>query len=192
MAKENANWITELVDSNPLPTDPVSEGNDHLQMIKTVLKNTFPGTSTSPLIPDQAGKNNKVLASDGTNTRWTSALNVEGTFSDATFNRYAETTKNLGAVSGATVINLDEDPNVIIMQNASICSLIISTSRPLDSGQFIQLTLLVNGGGVMDWPSGTQWANGVAPTPSSGWDVYTLVKFGTQTPWLGFSSVSFS
>ncbi len=191
MAKENANWITELVDANPLATDPVSEGNDHLQMIKTVLKNTFPGTSTSPLIPEQSGKKDKVLSSDGTNSKWTSVLNVEGTFSDATFNRYAETTKNLGAVNGTTVINLDENPNVIILQNETICNLIVNTSRPLDE-QFIQLTLLVDGGGFMDFPSGTQWANGVAPTPSSGWDVYTLVKFGEQTPWLGFSSVSFS
>ena len=191
MAKENANWITQLVDSNPLPTDPVSEGNDHLQMIKTVLKNTFPGSSTKALIPEQSGKNNKVLASDGTNTKWTSVLNVEGTFSDATFDRYAETTKNLGTVNGATPINLDTDPNVIIMKNETICSLIVSTTRPLDE-QFIQLTLFVDGGGFMDWPQGTQWANGVAPTPSNGWDVHTLVKFGTATPWLGFSSVSFS
>ena len=191
MAKENANWITELVDSNPLATDPVSEGNDHLQMIKTVLKNSFPGDSKQAMIPDPKGKNKKVLTSDGNNTKWTSILDVEGTFSDATFNRYAETTKNLGAVNGATVINMDEDPNVIIMQNETICSLLVSTSRPLDE-QFIQLTLFVDGAGVMDWPANTQWANGVAPTPSSGWDVYTLVKFGSQAPWLGFASVSFS
>lgn len=191
MAKENANWITELVDSNPLPSDPVSEGNDHLQMIKTVLKNSFPGDSTKAMIPDPKGKNNKVLASDGTNTKWTSVLDVEGKFSDATFNRYAETTSNLGAVSGTTVIDLDAKPNVIIMQNTTMCNLILSTSRPLDE-QFIQLTLLVDGGGFMDFPAGTQWANGVSPTPSDGWDVYTLVKFGTDTPWLGFASVSFS
>ena len=127
MAKENANWITELVDSNPLPSDPVSEGNDHLQMIKTVLKNSFPGDSTKAMILDPKGKNNKVLASDGTNTKWTSVLDVEGKFSDATFNRYAETTSNLGAVSGTTVIDLDAKPNVIIMQNTTMCNLILST-----------------------------------------------------------------
>lgn len=191
MAKENASWITQLVDANPTPDDPVSEGNDHLQMIKTVLKNSFPGTSTSAVVPDQSGNGGKVLTSDGTNTSWSSNINVSGEFTDVTFNRYAEKTKNLGSVSGSTSINLDSDANVVIMQNDSIANLIVTTNRPLDE-QFIQLTLLVSGSGVMDWPSGTQWANGVAPTPSTGWDVYTLIKFGTTTPWLGFSSVSFS
>lgn len=191
MAKENASWITQLVDANPTPDDPVSEGNDHLQMIKTVLKNSFPGTSTSAVVPDQSGNSGKVLTSDGTNTSWSSNLNVSGEFTDVTFNRYAEKTKNLGSVSGATFIDLDAEANVVIMDNDTMVSLIINTTRPLDE-QFIQLTLLVSGSGVMDWPSGTQWANGVAPTPSTGWDVYTLIRFGLATPWLGFASVSFS
>ena len=43
MALETAAWVTQFVDTNPTATDPVSQGDDHLRMIKTVLKNSFPG-----------------------------------------------------------------------------------------------------------------------------------------------------
>ena len=42
MALEAAQFISNLVATNPDPSDPVSEGDNHLQLIKRVLKNTFP------------------------------------------------------------------------------------------------------------------------------------------------------
>ena len=70
MAKETASWVTELVDTNPVVGDPVGEGDDHLRMIKTVLKNSFPSTSTAAIIPDMSGETNKYLQTDGTDASW--------------------------------------------------------------------------------------------------------------------------
>ena len=41
MALETANWVTQLVQTNPVDGDPVGEGDDHLRMVKTVLKIVF-------------------------------------------------------------------------------------------------------------------------------------------------------
>lgn len=42
MAIESAQYITQLVSTNPLSTDSVSQADDHLRMLKLVLQNTFP------------------------------------------------------------------------------------------------------------------------------------------------------
>ena len=38
MALESANYLNGLVDTNPASTDQVSQGDDHLRLIKKVLK----------------------------------------------------------------------------------------------------------------------------------------------------------
>lgn len=51
MALENAQYIPELVETNPAGSDPVSQGDDHLRMTKLAVKNSFPGfvgTQASP------------------------------------------------------------------------------------------------------------------------------------------------
>ena len=42
MALESASYIAQLNSSNPTSTDTVSQADDHLRLIKSVLKNTFP------------------------------------------------------------------------------------------------------------------------------------------------------
>lgn len=44
MGLETATYIADLVATNPIgPTDPKSQGDDHLRLLKSVLQNTFPG-----------------------------------------------------------------------------------------------------------------------------------------------------
>lgn len=42
MALESATYIAQLNNANPSSTDVVSQADDHLRLIKSVLKNTFP------------------------------------------------------------------------------------------------------------------------------------------------------
>ena len=42
MALETASYIAELVATNPLSSDPVGRGDDHLRLLKSVLQATFP------------------------------------------------------------------------------------------------------------------------------------------------------
>lgn len=73
MALESASWITQLVATNPVVGDPVGEGDDHLRMLKTVLQNSFPSSSTSAVIPNMSGQGGKYLYTDGTDTSWVEA-----------------------------------------------------------------------------------------------------------------------
>lgn len=52
MALESATYVSGLVTTNPSGSDSISQGDDHLRLIKTVLKNTFPNvsTATTPLV----------------------------------------------------------------------------------------------------------------------------------------------
>lgn len=42
MSIETANYVTELDLANPKPIDPISEGDNHIRLVKSVLKDTFP------------------------------------------------------------------------------------------------------------------------------------------------------
>ena len=53
MGLETGNYISALVKTNPLSSDNVSEGDDHLQLIKKILKQNFP-VGTNEVGPDQA------------------------------------------------------------------------------------------------------------------------------------------
>ena len=52
MGLETGNYISALVKTNPLSSDNVSEGDDHLQLIKKILKQNFP-VGTDSVGPDQ-------------------------------------------------------------------------------------------------------------------------------------------
>jgi hypothetical protein len=42
MSLETATYINQLDAANPLGSDPIASGDDHLRLIKSTLKNTFP------------------------------------------------------------------------------------------------------------------------------------------------------
>ncbi|MGZ5053312.1 MAG: hypothetical protein ACXWAT_00055 [Methylobacter sp.] len=52
MALETGNYINDLVITNPTSTDPKSAGDDHLRLIKTTIKNSFPNLVGS-ITPNQ-------------------------------------------------------------------------------------------------------------------------------------------
>ncbi len=47
MALETGNYVNDLVQTNPTASDPVSEGENHLQLIKKVLKQSFPSVDAA-------------------------------------------------------------------------------------------------------------------------------------------------
>lgn len=47
MPVESASYISDLVSANPLTTDQVAQGDDHLRLIKAVLQRTFPNLNGS-------------------------------------------------------------------------------------------------------------------------------------------------
>lgn len=66
MGLEVATYIADLVATNPLISDPVGQGDDHLRLLKSTVKNTFPnlGNRYARVIDTPLGYT--VLASDNT------------------------------------------------------------------------------------------------------------------------------
>lgn len=51
MGLETASFISQLDPANPDPTDLVSQGDDHIRMVKEVLQNNFPNLSAAAITP---------------------------------------------------------------------------------------------------------------------------------------------
>lgn len=75
MGLEVATYINGLVISNPAGTDDRSQGDDHIRMIKSVLKNTFPNiTGPINLTQDQINAILGNLVPVGIITMWSGAV----------------------------------------------------------------------------------------------------------------------
>ena len=73
MTVESANYIKDLNPLSPPGSDPVSEGDDQLRLIKSVLQESFPSDVNGPTIPDFAGMDGLFLKvkDDGSGFEWT-------------------------------------------------------------------------------------------------------------------------
>ena len=70
MGLETATYISQLVATNPTASDPVSQGDDHLQLIKDVLQKQFTTLGAAAVTTTAA----ELKLLDGKTT-----LDVEGT-----------------------------------------------------------------------------------------------------------------
>jgi len=211
MAKENASWITELVDTNPADNDPVSEGNDHIQMVKAVLKNSFPSASTNPVVPDMAGQGGKVLSTDGTDSSWEEALpsqtgnagkvlTTDGTneswgqlssagltnpflFGGVQLAGFSEAFNNFGTTSGTLSCDLSQYTTFNVNRSGAI---VISPTNV--SAGAVAFTFITTGTGAITHPSGTVWSNGVTPTLVGGTEIFTYITVNSGSVWYGFHS----
>ena len=51
MALESGTYIKDLVSTNPPGTDAISQGDDHLRLIKSTIQASFPSNTNSPTVP---------------------------------------------------------------------------------------------------------------------------------------------
>lgn len=77
MALESATYVNGLVITNPDPFDTKSQGDDHMRLIKRVLKNTFPNI-TGPITVSQERLNalgaNNILCFPGMIVMWSGTI----------------------------------------------------------------------------------------------------------------------
>src|SRR3972149_6447398 len=56
MGLEAASWVSDLTTTNPISSDLRSQGDDHIRLLKMVLKATFPNAGKAFYFPDTATK----------------------------------------------------------------------------------------------------------------------------------------
>ncbi len=93
MALESATYISGLVNTNPSGSDSISQGDDHLRLIKSVLKNTLPNadeaingihTGTTAPSPTTTGlvwfdtSNNLIKIRNEADSGWITLMASEG------------------------------------------------------------------------------------------------------------------
>lgn len=118
MGLESATYINGLVDTNPTTTDNANQGDNHLRLIKSVLKNTFPNLTgavtvsqtvlNTPYVPIAGGTiTGNIVASGGAqfvgNASTATTLQTARTINGVSFNGSANITFGTDAVAeGAT------------------------------------------------------------------------------------------
>lgn len=117
MALESASFISQLNVANPLSTDAVSQADDHLRLIKQVLKNTFPNLD-APVTATPGTLNTPIAA--GIIAMWSGAVGAvpsgwhlcDGTSGTPDLrDRFivgAGSTYSVGATGGAATVTLNE------------------------------------------------------------------------------------
>ena len=196
MALESTTYIDGLVTTNPTGTDPRSQGDDHLRLIKSTLRSTFPnvaGAMTAThtelnLIDGYTGTTAELNYNDiptlGTvEASKTVTADAVGITKKLKTQEQTEIVNAVGTVSTATAINFALG-NVVTAVLASGGSFTISNAPT--SGVYGKFKLiLTNGGTVADpWHSSVKFAGGTTPTlTTSGIDILTFETIDGGTNW---------
>ena len=196
MALESTTYIDGLVTTNPTGTDPRSQGDDHIRLVKSTLRYTFPNVSGAmtathtelKLIDGYTGTTAELNYNDiptlGTvEASKTVTADAVGITKKLKTQEQTEIVNAVGTVSGATAINFALG-NVATAVLASGGSFTISNAPT--SGIYGKFKLiLTNGGTVADpWHSSVKFAGGTTPTlTTSGIDILTFETIDGGTNW---------
>jgi hypothetical protein len=158
------------------------------------------GTSGFLQLADEAA--DRVITADGDGTGTAEAnltfdgnlLDVTGDLdvSDATFStRFHENYNNIGNASGAVAINLATANNFRINRTGNIT---ISITNPPTGPRSIGFTLVMEDsqpGATVSWPGTIEWANGAAPTLTTGGkDILVFYTYDSGATYYGFLSAN--
>ena len=196
MALESTTYIDGLVITNPTGTDPRSQGDDHIRLVKSTLRSTFPnvaGAMTAThtelnLIDGYTGTTAELNYNDiptlGTvESSKTVTADAVGTTKKLKTQEQTEIVNAVGTVSTATAINFALG-NVVTAVLASGGSFTISNAPT--SGVYGKFKLiLTNGGTVADpWHASVKFAGGTTPTlTTSGIDILTFETIDNGANW---------
>lgn len=173
MALENGTYVNALVSSNPASTDGLAQADDHIRLIKSTLKNTFPNL-TGPVTATQANLN-------GT-TSIPSTLTDLG-ITDGSASGQVLTTDGSGNFSFTALPSGTADTNYYVTGGSVSGSTLTLTREGLGSVSISGLPAAVTNNNQLSNGAGYITASSV-PTPSTSFGAVGtyafLVKDGTS------------
>ena len=196
MALESTTYIDGLVTTNPTGTDPRSQGDDHIRLVKSTIRSTFPnvaGAMTAThtelnLIDGYTGTTAELNYNDvptlGTvEASKTVTADAVGTTTNLKTKKQTEIVNAIGTVSTATAINfaLGNVVTAVLAVGGSFTISNAPTSGIYGKFKFI----LTNGGTVADpWHSSVKFVGGTTPTlTTSGIDILTFETIDAGANW---------
>lgn len=196
MGLESTTYIDGLVSTNPTGTDPRSQGDDHIRLVKSTVKATFPNL-TGAVNTTQAELNildgvtattaelnyNDIPTLGTVESSKTVTADAVGTTKNLKTQKQTEIVNAIGTVSTSTAIDfsLGNVATAVVTSGGSF-----TLTNPPTSGVYGKIKLiLTNGGlGTSIFPATVKWANGSAPTfTSSGIDIITLETIDAGANW---------
>jgi len=198
MALESTTYIDGLVATNPTGTDPRSQGDDHIRLVKSTVKATFPNISGA-----MTSTHTELNVLDGI-TATTTELNYNdvptlgtveasktvtadavGTTKNLKTQKQTEIVNAIGTVSTSTAIDFDAGniATAVITSGGSF-----TITNPPTSGIYGKITLILTNAGTASslFPASVKWAGGSAPSfTSSGIDMITLETIDAGANWYG-------
>jgi len=196
MGLETTTSINGLVTTNPTGTDARSQGDDHLRLLKSTIRSTFPNVSGAMtathtelnLIDGYTGTTAELNYNDvptlGTvEASRTVTADAVGTTTNLKTKKQTEIVNAVGTVSSSTAINFALG-NVVTAILASGGAFTIS--NPPTSGIYGKFKLiLTNGGTVSDpWHASVKFAGGTTPTlTTSGVDILSFETIDNGATW---------
>jgi len=196
MALESTTYIDGLVITNPTGTDPRSQGDDHLRLLKSTIRSTFPNVSGAMtathtelnLIDGYTGTTAELNYNDIPTLGTVEAsknvtADAVGITKKLKTQEQTEIVNAVGTVSSSTAINFALG-NVVTAVLASGGDFTISNAPT--SGIYGKFKLiLTNGGTVADpWHSSVKFVGGTTPTlTTSGIDILTFETIDGGTNW---------
>lgn len=186
MSVETATFLNELDPTKPDGSDVRSEGDNHLRLIKAVLKATFPNINGAVSVTDEQINSvvNKLDATVAAIQTLMSGQELPNLFLKA----YQE--KCIQAVGGAAYAIDCALANFFEVTLNQICVLSINNA-PVTTGRVFHLTLVIkqdtNGSRLVTWPGTFLWPSGVIPTLSTGAnkrDVVVASTYDSGASWI--------
>lgn len=163
MALESGTYISDLVATNPAASDSRSQGDDHLRLIKSTVKNTFPNVAGA-VTPTHTELN----FVDGVTSAIQTQLDAKAPSASPTLTGDIELDGSVvGAVevvgSGTTI-----DCSLANYFTKSMAANWTPTLSNIPAGAFGFVVEIAYTSGALTLPAGWEWAAGVAPGLSAG------------------------
>jgi len=197
MSLESATYVADLQPVNPPATDPRSQGDDHLRLIKQVLQNTFGGASRQFQIPGAVSisSNTSVTKLNGESTLYVSTASSAITLTlpaltaaDAGWKvRVCKTSSDVNPVFVAPVAGTINSGGVAGVARARRCIPGVITEAIWDgSNWFMTRALALPIGSCIEYhgsslPAGYEWPNGQTLSSAANYPEYNLTTGGLTT-----------
>ena len=196
MALESTTYIDGLVATNPTGTDPRSQGDDHIRLVKSTIKATLPNlsgavTSTHTelnlldgVTATTAELNYNDVPTLGTvEASKTVTADAVGTTKKLKTQEQTEIVNVIGTVSTATAIDFTAGniATAVLTSGGSF-----TLNNPPSSGIYGKITLILTNAGTASsiFPATVKWAGGSAPTfTTSGIDIVVLETIDAGANW---------
>lgn len=176
MSVEAATYINDLQAVNPPSGDPVSQGDDHLRLLKTVLQNQFTGASRTFQIPSTLSKtaNYSVVKADGESTIYCSTGAGSVTFTLPTLTagdqgwkvHFIKTTSDVNPMFVAPPSGTINSGGISGLSQCRRCIPGVRITAIWDGANwFVTRALAIPIGSMLDFfsatlPAGYEWPNG--------------------------------